>query len=234
MSDTSLERPIRVFLLVQNRLLRDILERFLRKRSDLQVIACSREEECTPQSIVDSKCDVLVLDFLDTRWLPSEIQLRTGPSLFPRCLLICMADDPYQFIAAVHGGAIGYLLREASMADVVPAVRAIFRDEAVCPPKLCAELFHSLAHVAAEPASMTSQNGRPPLTLRQQRLATLVAKGLSNKEIAVQLNLSEFTVKNHLRRIMKRFGAASRIQAVDAILSHGYSLANKRTMQADS
>jgi DNA-binding NarL/FixJ family response regulator len=61
---------------------------------------------------------------------------------------------------------------------------------------------------------------------RQQRLATLVAKGLSNKEIAAQLNLSEFTVKNHLRRIMKRFSAKSRTQAVDAILTHGYSLAN--------
>ena len=138
-----------------------------------------------------------------------------------------MADDPNQLIAAVHGGAMGYLLKEASIADVVCAIRAVFRGEAVCPPKLCAELFHTLARVVPETVSTSLQNGRPPLTLRQQRLATLVAKGLSNKEIAVQLNLSEFTVKNHLRRIMKRFGARSRNQAVDAILSHGYTLSNK-------
>jgi DNA-binding NarL/FixJ family response regulator len=143
-----------------------------------------------------------------------------------------MADDSDQLIAAVHGGAIGYLLKEASIADVVSAIRAISRGEAVCPPKLCAELFRSLARAAVEPVRAETPHTRPPLTLCQQRLATLVAKGLSNKEIASQLNLSEFTVKNHLRRIMKRFGAASRTQAVEAILSHGYSLANKSAIHS--
>jgi DNA-binding NarL/FixJ family response regulator len=234
LGDNNLQMPIRVFLLVQNRLLRDALERLLRKRSDLQVVACTKEGECTPQSILASECDVLVLDFLDTHWLPAEIQLSTGACSPPKSLLICMADDSDQFIAAVHGGAIGYLLKEASIDDVISAVRAVFRGEAICPPKLCAELFHSLTHVATEAVSTSSHNGRPPLTLRQQRLAAMVAQGLSNKEIAAQLNLSEFTVKNHLRRIMKRFGAKSRTQAVDAILSYGYVLANKSTMQLNS
>jgi DNA-binding NarL/FixJ family response regulator len=229
-SDNSLELPMRVFLLLQNRLLRDALERLLRKRADLQVIACSREEECTPQRVVDCGCDVLVLDFLDIHWLPVQIRLSTGALLSPKSLLICMSDDCDQFLAAVYGGATGYLLREASSADVIAAVRATSRGEAVCPPKLCAELFRRLSQTAVESAPLL--HARPPLTLRQQRLATLVAKGLSNKEIAVQLNLSEFTVKNHLRRIMKRFGASSRTQAVEAIVSHGYSLANKNALPA--
>ena len=65
---------------------------------------------------------------------------------------------------------------------------------------------------------------RPDLTLRQQQLVGLVAKGLTNKEIASRLNISEYTVKNHVRRIMKRVDAVSRSQAVEAIRSHGYSL----------
>jgi DNA-binding NarL/FixJ family response regulator len=174
----------------------------------------------------------LVLDFLETQWLPAQIRLGTDPPSSPKTLLICMSDDCDQFLAAVHGGATGYLLREASTADVIAAVRATFRGEAVCPPKLCAELFHRLSQTAIEPAP--AQHTRPTLTLRQQRLATLVAKGLSNKEIAAQLNLSEFTVKNHLRRIMKRFGARSRTQAVDAILSYGYSLANTSALPTAS
>jgi DNA-binding NarL/FixJ family response regulator len=65
---------------------------------------------------------------------------------------------------------------------------------------------------------------RPDLTFRQQQLVCLVAKGLTNKEIASRLNISEHTVKNHLRRIMKRADAENRSQAVEAIRSHGYSL----------
>lgn len=65
---------------------------------------------------------------------------------------------------------------------------------------------------------------RPDLTFRQQQLVCLVVKGLTNKEIASRLNISEYPVKNHLRRIMKRVDAENRSQAVEAIRSHGYSL----------
>ena len=65
---------------------------------------------------------------------------------------------------------------------------------------------------------------RPDLTFWQQQLVCLVAKGLTNKEIASRLNISEYTVKNHVRRIMKRVDAESRSQAVGAVRAHGYSL----------
>jgi DNA-binding NarL/FixJ family response regulator len=63
---------------------------------------------------------------------------------------------------------------------------------------------------------------RPDLTMRQQQLMALVAKGLTNKEIAFHLNLSEFTVRNHIHRILKQVDAVSRSEAVEAIRAHGY------------
>ena len=66
--------------------------------------------------------------------------------------------------------------------------------------------------------------GRPLLTLRQQRLRALIAKGWTNKKIASHLNLSENTVRNHVHRIMKEVDATSRSQAVERCLSHGYAL----------
>lgn len=66
--------------------------------------------------------------------------------------------------------------------------------------------------------------GRRLLTLRQQRLTALIAKGWTNEEIASHLNLSEYTVRNHIHRIMKQADATSRSQAVERILSHGYAL----------
>ena len=65
-----------------------------------------------------------------------------------------------------------------------------------------------------------------PLTLRQQQLTALVAKGLTNKEIAARLNLSEYTVRNHIYRIMKQVDARSRSRAVQMILSSGYSFSS--------
>jgi DNA-binding NarL/FixJ family response regulator len=65
---------------------------------------------------------------------------------------------------------------------------------------------------------------RPDLTMRQQQLMALVAKGLTNKEIASSLNLSEFTVRNHIHRILKQVDAGSRSEAVQTIRAHGFPI----------
>lgn len=120
-------------------------------------------------------------------------------------------------------GVTGFLLKEASVSEVLAAVRSTFGGAAVCPAELCAHLFqHILQSAKRRPARKTIK--RPDLTFRQQQLVCLVAKGLTNKEIASRLNISEHTVKNHLRRIMKRVDAENRSRAVEAIRSHGYSL----------
>jgi DNA-binding NarL/FixJ family response regulator len=61
---------------------------------------------------------------------------------------------------------------------------------------------------------------KPNLTLRQRQLVTLVAQGMTNKEIASELNLSEFTVKNHIHRIMKQVDAGSRYEVVETVRAH--------------
>ena len=222
MSESTCPSPIRIFLLLRNRLLRDALNRLFRRRVDFLVVGCRKEEDCSPRAIVKSECDVLVLDFLDTRWLPTKLQLEARDSPVPKALLIGMKDDSDQFLVAVRGGATGYLLDDASTADVVRAVRATFRGEAVCSPKLCASLFQTLSQTAAAGGAQTFT--APALNLRQQRLVALIASGMTNKEIASHLNLSEFTIKNHIHRIMKQFNAGSRSQAVHTILSLGYRL----------
>jgi DNA-binding NarL/FixJ family response regulator len=136
-----------------------------------------------------------------------------------------MEPDEEQFMAAVRSGVTGYLLQDASASDVVAAVRAVFRGEAVCPPQLCSTLFRFVAQMARQ-MPLQNPTSRPDLTLRQQQLVTLVAKGLTNKEIASHLNLSEFTVRNHIHRILKQVDAVSRSEAVATIRAHGYSVSS--------
>src|SRR5207253_9896292 len=114
---------------------------------------------------------------------------------------------------------------DASAGDVIAAVRAISRGEAVCPPKLCMHLIKWMSGKTRDDV-VPRVEVKPNLTLRQRQLVTLVAQGLTNKEIASQLNLSEFTVKNHIHRILKQVDAVSRSEAVETIRAYGYSISS--------
>jgi DNA-binding NarL/FixJ family response regulator len=213
---------IRTFLLIENRLLREALVRLFCKRADLLVVGQSGHADATALRVLDSKCDVLVTDSLQMPWLSGATDLdNVGGVAFPT-VVIARECSKEHFIAAVRSGVTGYLLQDASAADVVAAVRAVFRGEAVCPPQLCSTLFQFVAQMAKE--SPQSGLAKPDLTLRQQQLVALVAKGLTNKEIASQLNLSEFTVRNHIHRILKQVDAGSRSEAVETIRAHGYAI----------
>jgi DNA-binding NarL/FixJ family response regulator len=135
-----------------------------------------------------------------------------------------MEDNESQFLQAVRSGISAYLLNDASASDVVSAVRAAARGEAVCPPKLCRSLFRLVSQKSREVLPPVKPKHLPGLTIRQQQLISLVAQGLTNKEIAFRLNLSEYTIKNHIHRIMKQVEAVSRSEAVRAARASGYSM----------
>jgi two-component system nitrate/nitrite response regulator NarL len=218
-----LRSSIRTFLLIENRLLREALVRLFSKRSDLLVVGESGHAEAESHSVLNSQCDVLVIDSLHKAWLPANITLENGGQASFRTVVIAMDSDEEQFLAAVRSGVTGYLLQDASAGDVVAAVRAVYRGEAVCPPQLCSALFRFIAHMVEE-KPVARRAARPDLTLRQQQLIALVAKGLTNKEIASHMNLSEFTVRNHIHRILKQVDAGSRSEAVETIRAYGYSI----------
>jgi two-component system NarL family response regulator len=214
--------PTRVFLLIENRLVRETLVRLFRKRPDLCVVG----QGCSAEALdaLNSQCDIVVLDDIQIL-APLSARLTDGQeaSSAVGVVLIGMEEDEEQFLQAVRSGVSGYLLNDASANDVVVAVRAAARGEAVCPPRLCLALFRAMVRLAQEAPVQAPRRSFPGLTIRQQQLISLVAKGLTNKEIALQLNLSEFTVKNHMHRIMKQVEAESRHEAVQVARASGYS-----------
>jgi two-component system NarL family response regulator len=225
MNDCVPVSSIRAFLLIDNRLLREALVRLFRKRPDLLVVGQTSSPDEAPLGILETQCNVVVGDsFLPPR-LPASLAAKSGTPAGFKIILVGMEPDEEQFMAAVRSGVTGYLLQDASASDVVAAVRAVFRGEAVCPPQLCSTLFRFVAQMARQ-MPLQNPTSRPDLTLRQQQLVTLVAKGLTNKEIASHLNLSEFTVRNHIHRILKQVDAVSRSEAVATIRAHGYSVSS--------
>ena len=225
LSNNLVDDSVRVFLLIENRLLGETLDRLFHKRPDFCLVGRCSAAETGTIDVRNLQCDVLVLDHLRMASL-LDIVSDNGEQTAarPRIVLISMEENEEQFFTAVRSGISAYLLKDASADDVVAAVRAATRGEAVCPPRLCFALFQCMARIALETPVQNWERPKAVLTIRQQQLIALVAKGLTNKEIASQLNLSEYTIRNHIHRIMKQVDVGSRGEAVQAIRAHGYSI----------
>ena len=225
MSNNAADDSVRVFLLIENRLLGETLDRLFHKRPDFCLVGRCSAAETGTIDVRNLQCDVLVLDHLRMVSLRDVLSDNGEQAAArPRIVLISMEENEEQFFTAIRSGISAYLLKDASADDVVAAVRAATRGEAVCPPRLCFALFQCMARIALETPVQNWERPKAVLTIRQQQLMALVAKGLTNKEIATQLNLSEYTIRNHIHRIMKQVEVGSRGEAVQAIRAHGYSI----------
>jgi DNA-binding NarL/FixJ family response regulator len=206
---------VQVFILAENRLLREALTRILSKKSDIRVVGASAFSPCVVQEIRAAAPDVLLSD--SAAVVLSELQLvaevrAAVPGL--KVVMIGMDGDRETFLRAVRVGIVGYVLKDASAMEVAAAVRSVASDEAVCPPSLCGALFEQVAKQASHPASFVIRHNLG-LTRREQQLVQMISCGLTNKEIAAQLNLSEQTVKNHIHRMLRKLGASDRLGAVE-------------------
>jgi two-component system, NarL family, nitrate/nitrite response regulator NarL len=208
--------PIKVQLQISNRLLRDALIRLLGKSKDLLVMDLNRKTESADPSASEEAFDVMIADTFDPKHFRNTANRSEVPDREVKFILIGMNDDPDKFLSAIRAGVAGYLMNDASPTDIVTAVLAPFRGEAYCPPRLCLAMFRHIATQELPPPRL-EQVSTADLTLRQERLIDLVAKGLTNKEIARSLNLSEFTVRNHIHRILRKLQAGSRKEAVNAL-----------------
>jgi DNA-binding NarL/FixJ family response regulator len=224
--DNSSARHLKLFLLVENRLLREALAGIVRKQPDFCVVGVDRYAPSIENQFAESGCDILVADHASATTFPTTFiadSLALVPSM--KVILLGMEDDPEIFLQAIRAGVCGYLLGDASAEETLAAVRRVAQGEAVCPPRLCLQLFQFVAREAQKGSLVLNQRvcARLGLTPRQQQLVSFLARGLTNKEIAVNLNLSEFTVKNHVHRIMRQLNAESRYAAVQTVCEGGFS-----------
>ena len=226
---------VKVFLATENRLLRDTLARLLRKQTGILVAGVVANAENVSGQIVESGCDIVLADYSPSSSNSHSLRNLHEENSHFKIMFIGMDDDPESFLKAILLGAIGYVLKDASALEIVAAIRRVGQGEAICPPNLCMVLIEyiwSEERRNLQCARSTGANGNR-LTHRQVQLMNLVADGLSNKEIATSLNLSQFTVKNHLRRVMRQVEATNRYDAVEMIRASGQLAAGRVATQGD-
>jgi DNA-binding NarL/FixJ family response regulator len=205
---------VQVFILAENRLLREALTRILGKKNDIRVVGASAFSNDVVEQISSAAPDVLLSDSaavaLSDLRLVSEVRAAI-PGL--KVVMIGMDADREIFLRAVRDGIVGFVLKDASAMEVAAAVRSVANNEAICPPGLCLALFESVASRTGSTSFVIRHN--LGLTRREQQLVQMISHGLTNKEIASQLNLSEQTVKNHIHRMLRKLGATDRLGAVE-------------------
>ena len=203
-----------VFLLAENRLLREALLRILSKKDDIRVVGAGSYGPETFEQIVEMRCNVVVLDSV-SQVLAEPGLVRELHQLNPaiRVVMVGMEADEAVFLRVVQAGAMGYVLKEASALEVARTIRAVAAGEAVCPPALSVALFQWVARHTPSIPSLHVKN-RLGLSRREQGLVGLIQQGLTNKEMASRLNLSEQTVKNHVHRMLRKVGAPDRLRRI--------------------
>ena len=209
-----------VFLLAQNRLLREALSRVLANKSDIVVVGSCAVSPNSLQEIVRAAADILVLDSFTTSHAHLDFireVRRNVPDI--RLVMIGMSTDEQQFLQFVRDGVMGYVVEDASALEVVAAVRTVAMGGAACSPELCAFLFRFAARQNQMPSFHA--RSRLGLTNREQQLVGLISQGLTNKEIASELQLAEHTVRNHIHRMLRKVGATHRLAVVDICRMEG-------------
>lgn len=200
--------PIRVFLLDDHEVVRRGLRDLLELDGDIEIVGESGTAREATSRIPALHPDVAVLDAR----LPDGNGIdvcRDVRSVDPRiqALILTSYDDDEALFAAILAGAAGYLLKQVGAHDLVDAVRRVASGQSLIDPLLTARVLDRLRHGPAEHAELAS------LTEQERRILTLVAEGLTNRQIGERMSLAEKTVKNYVSSILSKLGLERRTQA---------------------
>jgi RNA polymerase sigma factor (sigma-70 family) len=158
--------------------------------------------------------DVVLMDIRmpELDGLEATRRILTGAGGEPRVLILTTFDLDHYVYAALAAGASGFLLKDVSPEHLVAAVRLVQSGDALLAPTITRRLVERFAN-RSETAT-TLHRDLAALTPRELEVLRLLARGLSNAELAAHLHLSEATVKTHVARILGKLGLRDRVQAV--------------------
>ena len=203
---------IRVLIADDQALFREGLRTLLGAHADLEVVAEAANGEEAVLMAGSYRPDVVLMD-LRMPVLDGVAATRRLTAARATCRVIALTtfDDDETVFDALRAGAVGYLLKDVGSERLVEAIRATARGQSFLQPAIASKVlaeFNRLSRAAPEPAELPEG-----LSEREREVLRLLARGASNKEIAVQLDIAEGTVKNHVTSILGKLGVDDRTRA---------------------
>jgi DNA-binding NarL/FixJ family response regulator len=202
----------RVVIISSIRLYRDGLAEVLSQQVDIVVVGTVGHPAAGLDTLTELDPDVVLVDLGTPDGLAILRQVVQGQ---PRARVVALGlpETESHVIACAEAGAAGYVPREATLDDLVRAIRAAERGEIQCSPEVAAGLFRRLARWARNDPAGARETPVTRLTRREREVADLIAQGLSNKEIAVRLGIELATVKNHVHNLLEKLRVHRRGEA---------------------
>jgi DNA-binding NarL/FixJ family response regulator len=206
---------ISVFVVDDNRLLREGLVSMLGEREDIAVVGAAPSGDEALEQIKRLRPDVALIDI----GMPGKDGIEVTQALHQeapevKVIILGMVDLTDEIMACIEAGAAGYALKETSFDHLVETIRSAHRGESLCSPQMAASLFSRIAELAGE-RILSVPSSSVKLTPRELEIVNAVADGLANKEIAQQLSIETQTVKNHIHNILDKLQLHTRLEAVE-------------------
>jgi len=209
---------IRILIVDDHKILRDGLRMMIASEPGMQLIGEAADGEEGVQKARELKPDVILMDLVMPRKSGLEaIDEIIAENPEQKVLVLTSFADENKVFPAIKAGALGYLLKDSSPQQLVDAIRAVYRGESSLHPSIAIKLIRELR----QPSNLPLAD--EPLSERELDVLRLVAKGLSNQDIADQLIVSEWTVRTHMRNILSKLHLANRTQAALYALREGWA-----------
>jgi DNA-binding NarL/FixJ family response regulator len=209
------ERPIRVLLADDQELVRAGFALLLDVEDDLQVVAEAADGAAAVSLAIAHRPDVVLMDVrmpvLDG--IEATRRIAATPGLGGVRVLVLTTYDTESYVAeALQAGASGFLLKDCGPTELLHGIRVVAAGEALLAPRITRTLI--ARYLAGLSSRATAADRLAVLTDRERQVVALVGRGMSNAEIAAELNLSPATARTHVGRAMSKLGARDRAQLV--------------------
>ncbi len=211
--------PIRVVIADDQTAVREGLELLLGLLDDVTVVGAASDGDEAVRLVVAHDADVALMDLRMPRCdgVTATARIRAEHPRTQVVVLTTYAED-VDIMGALKAGALGYLTKDAGRVQIAGAIRAAAAGQAVLDPQVQQRL---VAAATSAPTPPPADDLPDALTSREAEVLALIATGLSNREIASRLYLSEATVKSHINRLFAKTGVRDRAQAVQYAYQHG-------------
>ena len=210
----SADRQVRVLVVDDQTLFREALTTLLDARPEVEVVGGAADGAAALELVAELRPDVVLMDLrmpvLDGVGATRRLRVE-HPEV--RVLVLTTFDGDDEVFPALRAGAVGYVLKDATAARLVEGIQAAARGESVLEPSVAAKVVSLVSRLPDVPQAPRAQPLVDPLSPRELEVLQELADGLSNREIAARLYLSEGTVKNHVTNVLAKLGVRDRTQA---------------------
>ncbi|MEU7000244.1 response regulator transcription factor [Nonomuraea sp. NPDC046570] len=215
---------IRVVVADDQELVRGGFAMILDAQPDIQVVAKAGDGQEALEAVRAHRPDVLLLDIRMPRMDGIEAARLVCAESECRVLMLTTFDLDDYLYDALRAGASGFLLKDVRRDDLVHAVRVVAAGESLLAPSVTSKLIAEFTSRPSAPGGVPVAERLAVLTVRERETLQLIARGLSNAEIAESMVVSEHTVKTHVSKVLTKLGLRDRVQAVIAAYESGLAV----------